>query len=140
MIKRLNQDNAESVMGANELIKDLSQNTSDAVKSMRQSNRLDVRVKVYVEQASLSVRNGIRLQGVTGDVSSGGSQILLAKPLGIGDVYQLSFDRNELDLAPVYALCLRGRQVRPDAFEAGLRFLEPVTLPQVDETTTEGLL
>ena len=46
MIKRLNQDNAESVMGANELIKDLSQNTSDAVKSMRQSNRLDVRVKV----------------------------------------------------------------------------------------------
>ncbi|MCA9299987.1 MAG: PilZ domain-containing protein, partial [Phycisphaerales bacterium] len=90
---------------------------------------LSVRVKIVVEPASMSHRQGVRLQGVTGDISAGGSQILLPRPLQIGDVYLVSFDRTQLDIPPVYALCVRGRLVKSDAFEAGLRFLEPVTLP-----------
>jgi c-di-GMP-binding flagellar brake protein YcgR len=111
------------------LIDEMSKSTPDAIKKMRHHTRLSVRVKVFVEPASLSERNGVRLQGVTGDISVGGTQILLPKPLRIGDVYQLSFAREEFDLPPVYALCLRGRLVRSDAFEAGLRFLESVNLP-----------
>ena len=114
---------------AEALIDELAESTSDAVKKLRNHTRLSVRVKVYVDPASLSERTGVRLQGITGDISSGGTQILLPRPLRIGDVYQIAFDRQEFDLAPVYALCLRGRMVRPDAFEAGLRFLEQVTLP-----------
>ncbi len=114
---------------ADSLIDELSKSSSDAVKKLRSQARQSLRVKVFVEPASMSARNGVRLQGVTGDISSGGTQILLARPLAIGDVYQISFERSELDIPPVYALCLRGRTVRPDAYEAGLRFLEPVTLP-----------
>lgn len=114
---------------AEALIDELSQSTPEAVKKMRSHTRLSIRVNVVVEPASLSHRTGVRLQGITGDVSAGGSQILLPRPLNIGDVYQISFDREKLDIPNVYALCLRGRQVRPDAFEAGLRFIEPVTLP-----------
>ncbi len=114
---------------ADSLIDELAQSSSEAVKKLRGHVRQSMRVKVYVEPASLSARNGLRYQGVTGDISSGGTQILLARPLAIGDVYQISFERDELDIPPVYALCLRGRTVRPDAYEAGLRFLEPVTLP-----------
>ena len=111
------------------LIEELAQSTPEAIKQMRSSTRLSIRAKVVVEAASLSHRDGVRLQGVTGDVSEGGTQILVPRPLSIGDLYQLSFDRTAVDIPPVYALCLRGRQVRPDAFEAGLRFLEPITLP-----------
>ncbi|MFG0259546.1 MAG: PilZ domain-containing protein [Phycisphaerales bacterium JB041] len=118
---------------ADALIDELAGSTSEAVKKLRNHTRLSVRVKVYVESGSLSERNGVRLQGITGDISSGGTQILLPRPLNIGDVYQIAFDRQEFDLAPVFALCLRGRMVRPDAFEAGLRFLEPVSLPVSDE-------
>ncbi|MGJ8637506.1 MAG: PilZ domain-containing protein [Phycisphaerales bacterium] len=114
---------------ADSLIDELSKSSSDAVKKLRSQARQSLRVKVFVEPASMSARNGVRFQGVTGDISSGGTQILLARPLAIGDVYQISFERSELDIPPVYALCLRGRTVRPDAYEAGLRFLEPVTLP-----------
>ncbi len=111
------------------MIDELAQSTTDAVKHMRHHARLNIRVKVYVEPASLSARTSVRLQGVTGDLSAGGAQILLPRPLAIGDAYHVSFDRDEFDLAPVFALCLRGRMVRPDAFEAGIRFLESIQLP-----------
>ena len=125
---------------AAELIDELAQSTSDALKSMRTSTRMNVRVKVFVEPASLSHRSGVQLQGITGDISIGGTQILLARPLSIGDVYQLSFDRGEFDLSPIFAICLRGRQVRPDAYEAGMRFLEQVELPHVEGKKPEGLI
>lgn len=114
---------------SDELVSELAANTSDAARAMRQATRLIVRAKVTVEPGSLSMREGRALQGFTGDVSTGGTQLLLPRPLSIGDVYLLTFDRSALDLPPVYALCLRGRQVRTDAFEAGLRFLEPIQLP-----------
>ena len=119
----------DSAVPSEELISELAANTQDAARAMRQTTRLVVRAKVTVEPGSLSMREGKTLRGFTGDVSTGGTQLLLPRPLGIGDVYLLSFDRSELDLPPVYALCLRGRQVRTDAYEAGMRFLEPVQLP-----------
>lgn len=123
------------------LIDELAKSSNDAIKQLRNHTRLSVRAKVYVEAASLSQRNGVRLQGVTGDISAGGTQILLARPLGIGDLYQISFDRTELDIPPVFAICLRGRMVRPDAYEAGLRFLEPVTLPNASsQKNDDGLI
>lgn len=125
---------------ADSLIDELSKSSSDAVKKLRGQKRQSLRVKVFVEPASMSARNGLRFQGVTGDISSGGTQILLARPLAIGDVYQISFERTELDIPPVYALCLRGRTVRPDAYEAGLRFLEQVTLPTSTEAEEENSL
>jgi len=112
-----------------DLISELAQSTPEAVKKMRSHTRLSIRVNVTVVPGSLSHRDGTLIQGITGDVSAGGTQVLLPRPLGIGDVYLVSFDRKTLDIPDVFALCLRGRQVRPDAYEAGLRFLEPVTLP-----------
>ena len=123
-----------------ELVAELATNTDDAARAMRQSTRLTVRASVRVERGSLSERHGSPLAGITGDVSTGGTQLLLPKPLHIGDVYLLSFDRSELDLPPVYALCLRGRQVRTDAFEAGMRFLQPVELPRSSGDAESDLL
>ena len=125
---------------ADALIAELAESTPEAVQKMRASTRLSIRAKVVVEAASLSHRDGKKLQGVTGDISTGGTQILVSRPLGIGDVYQLAFDREAVDIPPVYAVCLRGRQVRPDAFEAGLRFLEPVTLPDPEGNSKRSLL
>lgn len=132
------QEDAQPASG--DLVAELAANTSDAARAMRQATRLMIRAKVVVDKGSLSERDGTTLQGITGDISTGGTQLLLPKPLRIGDVYHLRFDRAEVDLAPVYAVCLRGRQVRPDAFEAGLRFLEPVQLPSTVEQVEKDLL
>ncbi len=134
------QGNGQTGTDPDALIDELAESTPEAVQKMRSSTRLSIRAKVTVEPASLSHRDGRKLQGVTGDISAGGTQILVPRPLGIGDVFQLSFDREMIDLPPVYALCLRGRQVRPDAFEAGLRFLEHVTLPDQGGRESRSLL
>ena len=136
----LNGKNGQPERETDELVDELALSTPDAVKKMRASTRLSIRAKVVVEPASMSQRTGTKLNGVTGDISTGGTQILVARPLLIGDVYLLTFDREALDIQPVFALCLRGRQVRPDAYEAGLRFLEPVTLPQADGDTPRTLI
>jgi len=140
MLNIRKQNDLTDPSDAAELIDELAKSTSDALKGMRHSTRLSVRVKVYVDPASVSMRQGIQLQGITGDISVGGTQILLARPLLIGDVYQLSFDREEFDLAPVYGVCLRGRLVRPDAYEAGMRFLEQIELPRMEGTPADGLI
>ena len=134
----LNQRNGTSKDPETEaLIDELSQSTPDAVKKLRHHTRLSIRAKVVIEAGSLSHRDGRKLQGVTGDISAGGTQILVARPLLIGDIYQVSFDRSEFDVPPALAICLRGRQVRPDAYEAGLRFLQPIVLPNADASPDE---
>ncbi len=113
-----------------EILRELEQSTPEAVKRLRAHARLTIRARIVVEPGNMSERGNWRIQGVTGDLSAGGTQILLPRPLHVGDIYLLSFDRKAIDIAPVFARCLRSRLVREDAFEAGLKFFEPITLPE----------
>ncbi len=113
-----------------EILRELEQSTPEAVKRLRAHARLTIRARVIVEPANMSERGSWRIQGVTGDLSAGGTQILVPRPLHVGDIYLLSFDRKAIDIAPAFARCLRSRLVREDAFEAGLKFFEPVSLPE----------
>ena len=112
-----------------EVLHEMEQSTPDAVKRLRAHTRLSVRARVIVEPANMTERHTWRIQGVTGDVSEGGAQILLPRPLGVGDVFWLTFDRQELDIPPVFVRVMRARLVREDAFELGLKFFDRVELP-----------
>lgn len=113
-----------------EILRELEQSTPEAVKRLRAHARLTIRARVIVEPANMSDRGNWRIQGVTGDLSAGGTQILVPRPLHVGDIYLLSFDRKVVDVAPVFARCLRSRLVREDAFEAGLKFFAQIVLPE----------
>jgi len=119
----------DPLINADELVREIEQNTPDAVTRARAHARFSVRTTVFVEEASMSHRSGTKLQGVTGDISAGGAQILTPRPLRINDMYLISFDRESVDIPPAYALCVRARLVRADAFEAGVKFISPVVLP-----------
>ena len=125
---------------AERVIAELEANTSEAVKAQRCATRVSVRATVTVEPASLSHRSGTKLRGITGDVSERGCQLLLAKPLLVGDIYEIAFDRDSLDVAPVVGQCVRARLVRADAFEMGVRFLHPITLAETAQAEDRGLL
>lgn len=114
---------------ATELLEELERGTPDVVKKLRAHTRLTIRANVIVEPGNQSERGTWRVQGVTGDISPGGMQILTPTPLKIGDIYLVSFDRTKLDLTPIFVRCLRGRLVRDDAFEAGLKFFNTIDLP-----------
>jgi hypothetical protein len=71
-----------------------------------------------------------KIQGVTGDVSAGGCQVLFPIPLGVGDIYLLTFDKSKVAVDSVFARCLRCRLIREDAYEAGFKFFDPIDVSE----------
>lgn len=118
-----------------DLLSELQQSTPEAVKGARAHTRLDIRSKVFVQPGNMSQRLSMKIQGVTGDVSAGGCQLLLPIPILVGDIYWISFDRQLLDIIPVYGRCMRCRVVREDAFEAGFAFFKTVDLSAASKST-----
>ncbi len=122
-----------------EAMTEIEQNTPQQIKRMRSSARIAVRAKVVAQPANSSQRNGFQTQGVLGDISRGGCQILFSDPILVGDIYRLSFDRSLLDLEPLFARCLRCRLVRENAFEAGFSFFHPIDLTGLEKQSESEL-
>ncbi|MFI4872597.1 MAG: PilZ domain-containing protein [Phycisphaerales bacterium JB061] len=115
---------------AQELLTELEQQTPEAIKRMRSSERHEVQSAVKIRPANASDFAKPTVEGVTGDVSPGGCRIMSSVPLQVGDVYKLEIEKGELDLPILYARCLRCRLVREDAFETGFAFFTTIKLDE----------
>ncbi len=123
-----------------EALDDLERSKSDVVKQTRTSSRIRIKLKVIAQPGNSGDRLKSKVQGITGDISAGGCQILFPIPLRVGDIYMLTFDKCDVDIGAVLGRCLRCRLVREDAYEAGFKFFQPVDLSVAVETnTTESL-
>lgn len=122
-----------------EALAELERNTPDSVKKMRSHERLTVRCKVIVQPGNASDRIQMKVQGVTGDMSATGTQVLLPVPIGVGDIFRISFDRTVINVAPTFARCMRCRVVRDDAFETGFSFFSPIDLTLATSTDTQSV-
>jgi hypothetical protein len=111
-----------------ELLEELELNTPEAIRAARSSERVAIRVPLIVQPGNSSEIRSLKVKGVTGDISSGGCQVLLPTPLGVGDVFRLSFDQKILRVPVVFARCLRCRLIREDAFESGFAFFTEIDL------------
>ena len=120
---------------AHDLLKELEQQTPEAIRRMRSSERHEVQSPVKVRPANASAFAEAAVEGVTGDVSPGGCRIMSSIPLQVGDVYKLEIEKGEIDLPILFARCLRCRLVREDAFESGFAFFNTVKL---DEARSAG--
>ncbi|MEL6497731.1 MAG: PilZ domain-containing protein [Planctomycetota bacterium] len=126
---------------AQTLLRELEQQTPEAIRRQRSSQRQDLSIGVTVRPGNASDRRTRPdADGVTGDVSTGGCRVMMSEPMLVGDVYQLHFAKGELDLPIVYARCVRCRLIREDAFEAGFAFFERIVLASDGGGTGEDLL
>ncbi len=124
---------------AQTLLRELEQQTPEAIRRQRSSERQEVSVGVTIRPGNASDRIVLAdVEGVTGDISTGGCRVMTSRPTRVGDVYQLHFAKGELDLPIVYARCLRCRLVREDAFEAGFVFFEKIVLASTSEGGESG--
>ncbi|MEA1950178.1 MAG: PilZ domain-containing protein [Planctomycetota bacterium] len=123
-----------------ESLADLEHNKSDTVKRARSNTRIRIKSKVIAQPGNSGDRLKFKIQGVSGDISTGGCQILFPIPLRVGDIYWLTFDKTELTIDSVFARCLRCRLIREDAYEVGFKFFEPIDLSDaVEAGNTEAL-
>ncbi len=127
---------------AQTLLSELEQQTPEAIRKLRTSERHEISVPVLIKPGNASDSHKSAVNAVTGDVSSGGCQVMSEIPLNVGDVYKLDFEKGELDLPTVYARCLRCRLVREDAFECGFAFFNQIKLDEVSsvDPITDSLL
>lgn len=110
------------------LLKEMEQQTSDNIRKHRTHKRLTVRAKVILQSGNSSELLDYKIQGVTGDISEGGCQVMFPVPINVGDVYRFQFDKTKLNLPLMFVRCLRCGLVREDAFEAGFTFFIPISL------------
>lgn len=115
-----------------DLVSDLERQSADAIRKLRAHERLEIKLKVFVQPGNSSDIQRFRAKGVTCDVSEGGARLLLPLPLTPGDVYRVGFDSEEIDLPIVFARCMRCRFVREGAFESGLLFFNRINLGTLD--------
>ncbi|MCA9099899.1 MAG: PilZ domain-containing protein [Pirellulales bacterium] len=118
----------------------LEQNREGSDGYRRLHERVTTRVKVTIQPANSSDRRRLSIQGVTADVSRGGCRVLFSAPIGVGDVYWMSLDRESLQIDPLFARCVRCRMVREDAFEAGFSFFTEIDIDAAATAPDVGLV
>lgn len=125
-----------------ELLVELERNVPEAIKAQRSSTRVTVKARVEAFPASIRDRDETGIVGVTGDLSTGGCQIIFSRPVCPGDVVYLVFDREALDLAPVMARCMRSRLINDSAFETGFAFFSSLDISALlpEETLEDSLI
>lgn len=123
-----------------ELMMDLERQKMDEIRKMRSHERVEVQVDIEVRPGNASDYAIAPVRATTNDVSAGGCSMISPVPLGVGDVYQLRFDRAKLDVPVVFARALRCRLLRENAFEVGLAFFTEISLAQAAEPAKKNLL
>ena len=118
------------------LLKDLERQSIEEIRKLRAHERIDTKVRLVIQHGDSSRLADLRIQAHTSDVSAGGCAAIATSPVGVGDIYRLSFDRSQLDIPMVFARCVRCRLLREDAFEAAFAFFSPVSLN--DAKPSEG--
>lgn len=126
---------------AHSLLRELEQQTPEAIRRQRSSERASLKIGVAIRPANASQASEGVIDGVTGDISAGGCGLMTSGPLRVGDVYSLKFEKGEVDLPIVFARCLRCRLIREDAFESGFAFFTKVDLtPPGSPAASRGLI
>ena len=112
-----------------DILQDIEKQTSENIKKMRTTQRITIKAKVILQSGNSSELLSYKVQGVMGDISAGGCGAMFPIPAKVGDIYRLSFPPGELEIAMVFARCIRCRLLKEDAYEAGFTFFSPIRLP-----------
>ena len=63
-----------------DLLQDIERQTSEKIRKMRVHERLCIKMKVLLQSGNSSELLDYKVQGVTGDISSGGCQAMFPEP------------------------------------------------------------
>jgi hypothetical protein len=88
------------------------------------------RTSCQLRPGNLSERDRFVAEGGTRQVTRTGVVAVFPRPVAVGDVYHLTFDRKALDLPTSFVQCTMCRLLHDGAFEATLAFFVTVEMPQ----------
>ena len=109
-------------------LRDLEHQTSNDIRKQRKYERKEVKAQVILQSGNSSELLKYKIRGVIGNISEGGCGAMFPIPIGVGDIYRLTIDRDDLDLPLIFARCRRCLLVHENAYEAGFSFFTSVKL------------
>ncbi len=119
-------------------LQDLEQQTTEEIRKKRKHERKSVKAQVTLQPGNSSDLLKYKIRGIIGDISEGGCGAMFPIPIGVGDIFRLTLDRNDMELPLVFARCRRCRLIREDAYEAGFSFFTPIKLPVASVQEVSG--
>ncbi|MCA9127907.1 MAG: PilZ domain-containing protein [Planctomycetales bacterium] len=127
-------DNTASQPAQGDLWDSLSQlraNTPDALLKLRTERRIGISVPVVIKPGDASRRHTEAIEGITGDMSVHGCQVIVERPIWVGDLFWLEFDNRQLNVEPQIAVALRCVVIGDMKFETGFKFMQSVDLSRI---------
>ena len=118
----------QDIPNALESLLEMKANVPAAIIQQRASRRIEIRAHVTARPGNSSQRHQSSWEGVTGDISRDGCQVLFPRTMTVGDIYWLTFEDKSVVDDAVLARCVRCRFIREDAFETGFKFFERIQL------------
>lgn len=123
-----------------QLLKDLERQSIEEIRKLRTHERVDVRVKLEIRPGNASQNLEPPVQATTNDVSASGCAAVSPIPLGVGDIFRLTFEKDKVNTPLVFARCVRCRLLREDAFEVAMSFFSTIEIGESKKPAKRGLL
>jgi len=114
---------------AQELLEELEISQRAVVDSAREMSSIRVHASVVVRAANVCDRDTVLGTGHATEVARHGVACIVDRPPAVGSVFHLGFDRQQLDLEPVIAVCERCAMLGDEAFEVRFQFLGEIEFP-----------
>ncbi len=110
------------------VLEELELNQPKDVMEIRCIDEVEVKSTIWVEPGNASDRDGHKLVGMSSRIGKMNVTTVFSRPLRVGDVYRITFDKDVVDVESCYGLCRRCRFVNADTFESMLTFFAPVRM------------
>ena len=118
-----------------DLLDDLELRCGTGVSGARGMTAVRRKVTVTIRPADVQARKSSATTGTTSEMRRQGLSCLTPEPVAVGSVFHLTFDRDQLDLAPLLAICDRCWMLSDSSFEVRFQFAQAVNLPSADPTS-----
>jgi hypothetical protein len=110
------------------LLDDLEVRCQTNVATIRDASSRRIQARVALLPGNICERNSATTEMQTSELSSSSISGIAPKPLMVGSVFHLQFERSSLDLSPTLAICDRCTMLSDSSFELRFRFTQAIEL------------
>lgn len=114
-----------------DLLDDLELRCHTGASAARGQTAVRRKVAVTIRPADVIARKTSAIAAITVELRRQGLSCLCPEPVAVGSVFHLAFAREQLDVAPVLAICDRCSMQNDAAFEVRFKFVQEVDVPAV---------
>lgn len=108
------------------MLDDLEVRCQTNVAAVREATSHRMHAVVELRHGNAGERDSVLTSLQTSAVSSTGLAGIAAKPLMVGSVFHMQFDRKTIDVPPALAICDRCTMLSDTSFELRFRFIQPI--------------